>query len=495
MQAYRKNSGFKPSFPLKIITFITVIFLVLIAFDIFPILRGPAPYPPEWQWSYLYIPTWQKIWAPLLIVFLAVILTLKIERIRTFSPQKTIIFLILIVILGIIFNASITFFSRSGLFSNIQRVIDPDNNGYFSTALTVKRTNVFLSSYDKKVLGFYQHAQGHPPGAILMHLGINNLASFLPKDIQNEVPIPKTPKIAALWNRLLSYEKTGAILSIGVILLLANLNAVVMYFIGKYLYSQKVGFRAAILTLFIPAVSFFYPLPDVYFPLFASLAFLFLILGLKEDSAFKLLLSGLTFSVGLFFSFSLLPFLIFYIFYFLLYSLKKSLSYKKALFLASIFLGAISLFYFLLYLLAGYNLFSVFTTVMSGLPENRKYLTWLFYNPYDFFIFTGIPLSGFFIYSLILIFKKISAKNTYQLIGKNMEILSFLIMLVLLVVSGNVRGEVGRIWLPFMPFIALFTAFYITRLFGKKSRKEFLLILILAAFQTVLLQEFWVLLW
>src|SRR5205809_720963 len=99
MKNAKTNSIF---FPLLIS--ISLLFLILIGFDVFPFLRGPAPYPPQWQWPYLVSNTLSKLWAPLLIGSLILGIAYFLEKQKEITPRKWWFFLGAIFILGIAFQ-------------------------------------------------------------------------------------------------------------------------------------------------------------------------------------------------------------------------------------------------------------------------------------------------------------------------------------------------------------------------------------------------------
>lgn len=67
-------------------------------------------------------------------------------------------------------------------------------------------------------------------------------------------------------------------------------------------------------------------------------------------------------------------------------------------------------------------------------------------------------------------------------------------MIIILNFSGSVRGETGRIWIPYVPFMVLVTTKFIADKI-KFSNKLFAGVLILQALQILVMQEFWVMLW
>jgi len=116
------------------------------------------------------------------------------------------------------------------------------------------------------------------------------------------------------------------------------------------------------------------------------------------------------------------------------------------------------------------------------MQAKRSYIPWIFYDLYDFFTFSGIP---------VLIMSIIIIKNLFN---KDIFTFSFFGVLLILDISGLSRAESGRIWMPYMPFLASIVAYYLTdRL--KLSSKLFITILFLQFIQILFIQEFWVTLW
>jgi hypothetical protein len=67
-------------------------------------------------------------------------------------------------------------------------------------------------------------------------------------------------------------------------------------------------------------------------------------------------------------------------------------------------------------------------------------------------------------------------------------------MLLILDISGSVRGEVARIWIPFYPFFAIILAIFLSKQI-KIQKNLFVVLLALQLLQVLFMQEFWVMLW
>ena len=139
---------------------------------------------------------------------------------------------------------------------------------------------------------------------------------------------------------------------------------------------------------------------------------------------------------------------------------------------------------FILFMLFfGYNSFASFFPIISN-QAPRSYLQWVVYNPFDFFQYFGIPLTILFVYVAAKIYKQ---KNINAL--KNLTF-AFLLLFIILVISGVSRAEVGRIWMPLVifPLITLGT-------WKELDLKTASLMVLLLFVQIIVMTEFWVPVW
>lgn len=473
------------------ICLLTVTFCVAIGFDITPYLRGPAPYPPDWRWEYYFVNTFSKIWLPLVIIFIICLLWRKSSLFIKKKREKQL--LILLVVLSFLFQLAVLYYSRSGVTVLLHRIINPDMNGYFTAAVSLRDIPRFLAGFNEAVLQLPMHAQGHPPGAILFFWVINKAVSFFPvieSFTQNLTPTHQD--VGIIWNTLLPYQRFSAILSGLLIPFLSTMVLIPLYYLGRRLYNEEIAIRAVFLYIFIPSLVLFIPINDVFLPLFTISSFYLFFRGLYANNKYSLFIAGSIFSLGLFFSLSLLPILLLFFIFFILYFLKqKKLIVQRFTIDGTVFASGLLILPILFFALFTFNFVEVSKTLMSGLPQSRQYGVWVFYNLYDFFIFSGIPILSMYCIMFWNTIKTIKAP-----IIKNMDHLfvAFTFMLFLLNFSGFVRGEVARIWIPFMPFLVLIVSNF-SRTILRFSKDKFLLILVLQAIQILAMQEFWVTLW
>lgn len=456
------------------VVLISLFFLLALVFDLSPYLRGPAPYPPEWRWPYLYVNTLAKLWLPLLLTIFLLFLTHITENMKLKKIIKNEKRIIAAFILAFFFfQMSFIYYDRGGLRAFFFKVAHPGMNGYFTTSLTIPDLRTFLKEYPNRVKKYPQHAHGHPPGVTLYFYAINNTIARFPqlKVLVNSVK-PKRDDMQILWSSLKWNEKIGAIISGYILAFLSLLALPFIYIVGKSIYGIKVGMRAMILYGFIPSVSLFIPLPDALFAIFSILSFLFLSKGIKENKLRPLLIAGIILSIGIFFSLSLLPVLLLFICY-IIFTQKKLVERNTT---AKLFLFSVGILipFFSLFLL-DYDSLAAAQTIIKNGTYGSTYLLWLFYSPYDFFMFAGIPLFIFFLLQI-----KQSLFLIYTRVRKNIDklFISFLLVLLAVNITGASRTETGRIWLPFIPFLVIIVTNFLTNE-RKISDHKFKLLLIL----------------
>lgn len=466
------------------IIIITLLFLAAIGFNISPFLRGPAPYPPEWQWTYFFINTLDRIYLP--VIFIGILIALFwLSKKNNFFSQHPKLLLALVIILSFLFQISVQFFSRAGVTVLIHRIINPELNGYFTAALPVENVADFLSTYNQNILKFVYHARSHPPGAILLFFAIKQLMSAFPVlgNIASSFS-PTHADVKSIWNVLLPSEKATAIFSAFLIPFLSSLSIIPLYYSSKILYGAKAALRTVFLFVFIPSVVLFIPINDSFLHIFAITAFFFMLRGAKQKKLLYISLSGLTLFLGIFFNLSLLPLVIFLGIFFLLRNcIQKKIQVKYILKSGFFFSLGFILLPLILYFLFHFDFIHMLKIIMGSVPDihTRSYKIWIFYNLYDFFIFSGIPIAVIFFLSIKKLFL-------------NHLLIAFLVMLLVLNFSGSIRGETGRILVIFMPFMALIAAGFTTNNL-KFTTRQFGIFLALQALQILVMQEFWVMLW
>lgn len=463
---------------LKITTIITLVFLVGIALDVSPFLRGPAPYPPEWRWAYQWSFSPIKLLAPLLVISTILILFRSIFKSKLPSNSNVIKILLTLLVLGILFQSSLLFFSRSGIGVLFSRLVHPGHNGYFTATIDIESPQSFLSNFNQIVLQLPTHASGHPPAVPIFYWFILQLSrSKIFQQLPISVFAPSSLTASSLWYTLSQPQQLAALVILLLTSLFSYLTIVPLYYAVRRLFDSKTALYSVFLYIFLPNVAFFTPLPDVAFPLFTATALYCWSKFHQSSTTIWIILTGLLMSLSIFFSLSFLPVAL--IFFLLL---GNTQSFRPA----GLYLIGLLILPLVLFLITGFNLFQVTQTIISGLAP-RSYWWWLLYNPYDFAVFVGIPLSistGIYIYHLL----RHKQPSIIRHIAK-----TFVFTIILLVISGGSRAEVGRIWLPLVIFPIILVAYQFAK--SKLNFDAFTLILILQSLQLIIQQSAWVMLW
>jgi hypothetical protein len=464
--------------------FSSLLLYLAIAFNISPYLRGPHDPVFESHWPYYFVNTFSKVWLPVLIGVIYVLFFLFLDkRIEKTNRNKEILLLGLTVILVFLFQISLVYFSRFGITVLFRRIVDPGINGYFTAAIHIDNVRDFLQNYPSLLVSSLpQHSRGDPPGPVLIMYFVISFFKSVPLLTNFLIELIRNPATDAknLWIPLADYQKVSAVFLGFLMHFLSAITIIPFYFLIKNISTKISALRSTFIWGIIPSLTFFSLIFDPFYTIFPILSFLFLVLGYKRKDYLKILLAGIIFSFGLFFNISILPLLLFLI---LLLIFVKNLSKVKLIIYFSLGLVLVPL----VLLFFGYNsLTSGLILISSQTP--RDYLSWLLYNPYDVFVYMGIPVSILFI---IFIYKILKNKKLYNL---KIIILAYLAMFFTLVVSGISRGEVGRIWISLMILPVGVVSYYLTEKL-KYSSQKIAVILILIIIQCIVLEEFWVPIW
>lgn len=480
----RKSMNILKDRLLIFVSVISLIFFVFIALDLSPFLRGPNDPIFESHWPYYFVNTINKIWLPLVISFMILAFYLFFEkRINKLNLKKELLFLGILVILVFVFQLALVYFSRFGIGILFRRIADPGINGYFTASLHIQNIPDFLYNYPRLLItSLPQHSRGDPPGPILfMYLFVNFFKSFpfiyegLIKNLGGSVSDARN-----LWLSLLDHQKFAALFLGFFMHFISAFVLIPFYFLLKNLTNKIVALRGVFIFGLIPSFTFFPLFFDPLYVLFPILTFLFLVLGFKGENYKYYFLGGLSLAIGLFFNLAFLPLFLFLGILFVTIRLQE-----RVKILLSFNFGLIVVPFLLLF--AGYNsLYSGLVLLRSQTP--RSYLDWVIYNPYDVFIFMGIPVSILF---LIVSFK-IYKSEKFNMLKK--ILISFWIMFISLVLSGTSRGEVGRIWIFLMIIPVGILAYFLTEKW-KYSKVRISLLLLLLIIQCLVLEEFWVPIW
>ncbi len=468
---------------------ITLIFFLAIIANISPYLRGPYDSILESHWPYYFVNTYNKIWVFIPIYIGYILLLRRTVKKRVYKRKDEIFSLLFLVLLTFLFQLALVFFSRFGITILFRRLVDPGINGYFTTAIGIKDVGIFLNNFANIVNARHlaQHASGHTPGAVLTLKYATDLISQIPGE--NILFLNKLhPGWARdLWNSLNLHQKFSGITIPFLLHFASSLVVVPFYFVTKVIFkNSKNALITTILYSIIPSLSFFALIFDPIYAIFPLLIFLLVYKGVSDNKYTYLFLGGIMAGIGLFFTAAILTFVAALGVFCLLSYIHKS--DMRIVSRTLYFLAGLSSFISITNLL-GFALLSSLTAVVKN-QASREYLAWVIYNPYDFFVFMGFPISIMF-----MVFTFTTLKNKLDFKSLTNRILySFWIVFLLLIISGASRGEVGRIWLLFMFIPILLTGYFITTQL-KFTRNQLIIFFSLVIIQVIIMEEYWVPIW
>lgn len=210
----------------------------------------------------------------------------------------------------------------------------------------------------------------------------------------------------------------------------------------------------------IPALSGFAGTWNTLLPLIAVLAFLALLVGCRRSRPriAWCVLSGIITGLGWFINFSLVPLALFAGIWVLISEwIVKRRSLVQCVQIGVFYGVGLLVVWFVFWLASGQTLLDLLTAGMSfHLTLDRPYLFWVFMHPWDWLLWGGIAFGIVVIVQIVKSIKrKIADRPTFPIMS-----VALMLTMLILVISGTARGETGRVWLFFVPFLLIAVAEY-----------------------------------
>ena len=448
---------------------VTTVLLFTLFTDALPWLRGPAPDTSVWHWPYELRP-FSRWWAAIAggILFWVVLGWWLYQK--TAAVWQTTLALALLFASCLALQWGLLYADRPHPAAElIDRTLAVQTNGYFWTAAHIKDINTTLRSYPTEMARFESdHARTHPPGLVVANWFSVQLMQQSPQMAQHIAHIVNPLRCTDLW-LLEQPASTSAGLGIWAILplILGAVSIFPAYALAKNLTAVNHKAKLAVLVAAVPALLIFAPLPDQIFSLLTLLIVATYQHGWRQQTSIWLFLSGLLLSIATFLSVGNAALLIVFGCYTLfLLSQQKLPIHQVTKLLAAFSLGLV--FVWLLYWL-GWSV-APWEVIQVGLDEHfalvsaqRSYNPWLIFNLLDLAIFLGVPAAAAFASAVFVATTKI--KQLLPLTEPQILASSTAVLIIILDLSGSTRGEVGRIWLFFMPLMIISGALWLAEWF------------------------------
>ncbi len=356
-----------------------------------------------------------------------------------------------------------------GTFKLIASTASPVSTEYFTVAWELTDPWEFCRGYaDVLADNRYHHVATHPPGAVLFYwLCIGICPDRFFEDIATVAVGVHPDLIASLASEIrgvsMVTEQVGpALFSCAVLGLCAALVLVPLHALARSLAGRRVALLACGLYALAPAPILFFQGLDALIALLALTAIALAHSALDRGCWGRGAAAGIVLALACFISFGAVAAVGVTAVYAALYTLRAGPAARRTLLWVGVagavgFIVTMGIEHFI----CGGRLPAIFTQAMASHREftwvehSRTYLTWLGMNPLEFAWFMGLPVCVIIGYAI----RRLLAEGGTR--GSTLG-LAALAVLALLVVSGSVRGEVGRVWLLLMPPLIIWAACWLS---------------------------------
>lgn len=424
----------------------TLLLAGLIVTDWLPLLRGPAPETSEWHWLYELRPQ-TRWWLPLFIAVGLWLFALWWLQKRDRSGAG----LVGLIIGSLALQLALVYAHRPEVAAElVDRTLSDATNGYFTVAANSDDINELLRGFPQVMPTLSsEHTRTHPPGLVLAQWLTIRSGAAAPFLASTVYPLRCTD----LWLLNQSPATAAALLIWSFLPLAAAAFTVVpVYYLGLRLADEPAARLAALFTAGLPALLIFAPTPDQIYAFLSALTLLLWLIAIEHRNAFLAFLTGLLLSLSTFLSLGNGAFVIVLGVFALLHPNRQS-SIVNLKWFTSFALGLASLWliYWLGWGVAPWHLAQIALQQHYELVTSlRRYDWWVAYNLLDLLIFAGpIIVVGFAAALRTALFDR---KPIHSLA------LALAILILALDLSGSARGEAGRLWMFFMPLLAIITA-------------------------------------
>ena len=442
----------KKSFAYFLLIITALLISLLLLIDGWPFLRGGF----GWRWPYVG-PAWNTVSSLFLPALLSLIYLLGVWQLREKSAW---LFLGWVLLGTALIPPAFLRILEQPLYLLYVRTVSSLISGGYTAGTEISSLAVTLPAWPQLMtdgqIGQSIHTTLSPPGwptvyylaakawAMLPGLSAKVGMALRPFQCHNPFVMAHTnAQISSAWLGILS-PLWGA------------LTILPLYGLSRQLTSERVARFAAAGWVLVPALTLFMATLNTPYPLFAAAVFFFLVSGLKQSRSrgqfVYLMLAGVFSAVCLVFNFSFLPVILFCGWFTLLFLWAGSswpASIAAALKAGLQFGLGLALILLLYWLATGHHLLALIPIAMGRhLDLERPYLPWLWLHTWDVVLFVGLPIFGLWLFSLGSVSGKLIRRMS----------LALLLTLAIMVLSGTARGETGRVWMFFMPFMLLAAA-------------------------------------
>lgn len=428
-----------------------------------PEIRGPAPYPPEWQWPLRSEPA-SGHFLPVLLTgagLLGLLAASGSGGARRRPEAAGWMLLTGGTILGWGFSMALLGLEPAGALATlVARVQSRTYTSYYTVAVSPEAADAFAflrrhAALLPELRDSAKHAATHPPGPVLFYRGLIALCDSSPplRDTllaaqgHERTRPPRAPNAEA--------SKAAALLG-GLLLMLFGAAACwpIASLAARLTGDALAGARVGLLWLLVPGAAVLVPQFDQALALpVAAVAALLARAGGSDESRLDAAVAGLASGLALFVSYGSAAFLAIAALAALAGAARDRAGSRRsmaaALTAASVAGGVIAATAAL-----GHQPIAAARTALAihheAYTAARSYALWLVFDPLDLAVFLGVPVAAL---ALARGIHATRATLRGHASAADRFTAALAVGLGILWLSGTTRGEVGRIWLPLMPLL------------------------------------------
>jgi hypothetical protein len=452
-------SRLKPITIAIVIVIGSVLWAIALAFDFVPELRGGF----GWVWLY-QAPT--SITRILPVALGMPLYILVASRLMNRRPACWLLIWSVIGTCGLTLAG--IFIQDSPFLKLYALTVAPIETGWHIAAIGISDMGKTLREWPafmQYAVRYSDHVKLAPPGAVLFYYELIQLFQGVP-GIARALADPLRQAMCQNYTLAMYTDAQLASAWPGMLMpLWGGLTALPMYWLGKRMFPERVARWTVLWWPLIPSLLLFIGAVNTFFPLLTTWVILLLVDGLGRGKWWLVVCAGLFASVMTFINLSLAPLIFLAGMLILLSFLARTRLYtasarafapKRALWLwplvVGAFFGAGLLSVWVAYYFGfGVTVFDIMRTAAEPhLALDRPYLPWLYLHLYDYFMFAGWPIIALAAISVAAAVR--AWLHHHPLDAGKTLLLSAAAALIVLDISGIMRGETGRLLLFFTPF-------------------------------------------
>lgn len=445
------------------ITLLSLIWAVIFALDLAPVLRGG----PNWEWNFKPILDRYRLTPLILGIILYAPLGLWLRARR--SPGWLLVWSVLG---GIGLTLAAVHLRGDILYLLYTITVSGRAAGWHMAAAHIENAGATLRDWPQFMaasLAYSPHIDHAPPGIVLIYFAASHLLDKMPglaESLAQPVRWLLCQYLAGYTNGQYASAWLGMLMP-----LWGGLTGLPLYALGRRVYGEEEGRWGALWWPLVPGFLMFSPLPNTFYALPSLLAIGMLWKGLSENRMVWIVTAGLLMSVLTFLTFTFTPLVLFAGLLTLgAYWLKRrgqsgSIPRWHWPFKVGLFFGfGLAIVWLVSYVTTGlsfWNLWQSAQQTQIDIGQIRAYGPWIMLDVNDLFMFTGWPLVLLAMVAIWHAVRNLKSRDTASA-GAVMTVAAIL-TLVIIDLYGTPRGEWGRIMVFMSPWLLLAAASQVGR--------------------------------